>query len=173
MTRRNNRVRHASLPPRRVTRDRPGGRTSSRRRSHGRCSRLTCDNNVETPGRSGPGDNLQGTSGNSSASSSRMIVGSRVENMPACPGSFSFSVSELFRGTSAADEKVRDEVSSENWEIQRVDSFQVYNTIIVTDRSEHLWLFESSGASLGIFLATFGHFRRRPMPQTRSRIEIH
>lgn len=28
----------------------------------------------------------------------RMIVGSRVENMLAYPGSFSFSVSELFRG---------------------------------------------------------------------------
>lgn len=52
--------RHASLPPRRMTRGRPEGRPSSRRRSHERC-RLTCANDDETPGRSGPGDILRRT----------------------------------------------------------------------------------------------------------------
>jgi len=73
VTKRNNQDRHASLPPWRMTRGRPEGRLSSRRRSHGRCRQLTCTNNDETPGRSGPGDILRGTDsgGNLSTSSWR------------------------------------------------------------------------------------------------------
>lgn len=60
VTRRNNQVRHANLPPRRMIRGRPKGRPSSRCRSHGRCRRLTCGNNDKTSGKSGPGERLRG-----------------------------------------------------------------------------------------------------------------
>jgi len=71
VTRRNNQNRHASLLPRRMTRDQSEDRPSSRCRSHER--RLTYANDDRTPGRSGPGDILQGTNsgGNLSTSSWR------------------------------------------------------------------------------------------------------
>lgn len=73
VTKRNNQDRHASLPPRRMTRGLPEDRPSSRCRSHGRCRRLTCANDDETPGRSGPRDILRRTEpgGNLSTSSWR------------------------------------------------------------------------------------------------------